>query len=237
MRRVHLLAKHVQDHGNQPPPSRKPLGGFDHEPTQEEIELVRNVFLLLGASAPRVVVFAGVASSRPCHEVCSRASQTLAGIVSGSVCIVDGNFREPSVHQYFGVPNLKGLSESTFEAGPIRQFTHQVPGSSLCVLPSGFHQVDPEPFLSSQSFLSRVAEMRHEFDHVLVAAPPVNLYSDACLLGRTSDGFVLVVEANSTRREQALKARETLEAVNVNVLGAVLNNRTFPIPEVIYNRL
>jgi Mrp family chromosome partitioning ATPase len=237
MRRVHLSAKHIQINKNEPPPSRKSLGGFDHEPTQEEIELVRNLFLLHGAGSPRVVVFAGVASNDGCPHVCGRASQTLAGVVSGSVCIVDGNFRAPSLDQYFGVPNLKGLTESTHESGPIRQFAQQLSGSNLWLLPSGFHQVDPEPFLSSQSFFSRVAEMRDEFDHVLVVAPPVNLYSDASLLGRLSDGFVLVVEANSTRREQALKARETLEAANVNVLGAVLNNRTFPIPEVIYNRL
>src|SRR5262245_17577826 len=237
MLRTPLFAKHIRNPKHQAPPPRKSLGRFDQDPTQEEIELVRNVFLLPGAGAPRVVVFAGVAAAGPCHHVCARASQTLAGIVSGSVCIVDGDFREPSMHRHFGLSNLKGLGESTLEAGPIKQFTQQVSGSNLWVLPSGFHQVDPEPFLSSQSFFSRVAEMRHEFDHVLVVGPPVTLYSDASLLGRLADGFVLVVEANSTRREQALKAKETLEAASVNILGAVLNNRTFPIPEAIYSRL
>ena len=231
-----FLTEH-QEKGNDFAASLNALGRFDRQPTQEEIELVRNVFLLPGPGAPRIVVFAGVALSHHAQNICARAAQILAGIVPGSVCVVDGNLREPSVHQYFGVPNLKGLSESTLEAGPIKQFTQQVGGSNLWVFPSGFHQVDPEPFLSSKSFFSRVAEMRHEFDHVLVVGPPVILYSDSSLLGRLSDGFVLVVEANTTRREQALKARETLEAANVNVLGAVLNNRTFPIPEAIYSRL
>src|SRR6476660_9781938 len=131
MNRVRLFLNQLHDKRDELAASPSSLGRFSHEPTQEEIELVRNVFLLNGSSsAPRVVVFAGVASSGPCHEVCARASQTLAAIVSGSVCIVDGNFREPSLHQYFGVPNLKGLSESALEAGPIMQFTHRVPGSN-----------------------------------------------------------------------------------------------------------
>jgi Mrp family chromosome partitioning ATPase len=35
----------------------------------------------------------------------------------------------------------------------------------------------------------------------------------------------------------ARKAKQTLEAANVRVLGTVLNNRTFPIPEKIYRML
>jgi len=47
----------------------------------------------------------------------------------------------------------------------------------------------------------------------------------------------LVVEANLTRREVARKAKESLESANVRLLGAVLNNRTFPIPETIYRNI
>jgi Mrp family chromosome partitioning ATPase len=48
---------------------------------------------------------------------------------------------------------------------------------------------------------------------------------------------VLVLEANSTRRVAARKAKQALEASSVRVLGTVLNNRTFPIPEKIYRML
>jgi len=46
-----------------------------------------------------------------------------------------------------------------------------------------------------------------------------------------------VLEANATRRESALRIAETLRATQIRVLGAVLNKRTFPIPEGLYNRL
>jgi len=57
------------------------------------------------------------------------------------------------------------------------------------------------------------------------------------VLGRMVDGVVLVLEANSTRREVALRVTESLKAMNIPVLGAVLNNRTFPIPAAVYKRL
>jgi Mrp family chromosome partitioning ATPase len=42
------------------------------------------------------------------------------------------------------------------------------------------------------------------------------------------------LEANSTRREAADKVAESLRAAQVTILGAVLNKRTFPIPESLY---
>ena len=68
-------------------------------------------------------------------------------------------------------------------------------------------------------------------------SPPVNVYSDAISLGQSADGVVLVVSANSTRKEAARKAKESLEMAGVCLLGAVMNKRTYPIPQVIYDRL
>lgn len=84
---------------------------------------------------------------------------------------------------------------------------------------------------------SRIAELREHFGYVLICAPPVNLSPDAILFGQFADGVVLVVKANSTRRATAVKVKESFEASNVRLLGAVLNDRTFPIPEALYRRL
>jgi len=80
-------------------------------------------------------------------------------------------------------------------------------------------------------------ELRSEFDYVLVDVPPIIQYADATLLGQLADGIVLILEANSTRRETMRKAKESLEAASLRLLGAVLNKRTFPIPEFLYRKL
>jgi len=84
---------------------------------------------------------------------------------------------------------------------------------------------------------ARIAELRKEFDYVLIDAPPLNSYSDGLVLAHLSDGVVMVLEANATRREAALRVAEDLRAKQVRVLGAVLNKRTFPIPDSLYHRV
>ena len=83
----------------------------------------------------------------------------------------------------------------------------------------------------------KLIELKNAFYFVLINAPGVNERSDAGVLGQIVDATVLVIEANSTRKAAALRAKKTLQAMNVRLLGTVLNNRTFPIPEELYCKL
>jgi capsular exopolysaccharide synthesis family protein len=205
--------------------------------TSEELELVHRLSSLAGDAAPRVVVFAGVEHGNGCTTVCSRLAQVLAGQVSGNVCLVDANFRSPSLHKLSGAANVRGFTEALVEKGAIRSYAKPSQTENLWLLTSGFHITNVDTLLSSESLRRRLGELKDEFKHVLLDAPPLNLYSDAKLLGQLADGLVMVLEANSTKRDTARKCKETLESARVKILGAVLNKRTLPIPDFVYRRL
>ena len=78
------------------------------------------------------------------------------------------------------------------------------------------------------------AELRKEFDFVLIDTAAMSVSNDAISLGSFSDGVVMVLKANASRRETARQAIQDLQGGNARVLGAVLNQRTFPIPDTIY---
>jgi receptor protein-tyrosine kinase len=83
----------------------------------------------------------------------------------------------------------------------------------------------------------RLSQLRDEFEYMLIDAPGTSVCGDAQLLGLVADAAILVVEANSTRRLTVRKVKESFNAAGVRLLGTVLNNRSFPIPESLYNRL
>jgi Mrp family chromosome partitioning ATPase len=91
--------------------------------------------------------------------------------------------------------------------------------------------------MNPEHLKSRFAELCAEFSYVLVDAPPASESAESLVFGRLAEGVVLVIEAHATRRESARKVKENLEAANVRLLGAVLNKRTFPIPESLYGKL
>jgi non-specific protein-tyrosine kinase len=61
-------------------------------------------------------------------------------------------------------------------------------------------------------------------DLVLLDAPPVIAATDAALLATKVGGVLLVVSAGHTKRDDAKRAKDLLEKVNANVVGAVLTN-------------
>ena len=83
----------------------------------------------------------------------------------------------------------------------------------------------------------RLVELRNEFEYSVIHGPAAGISSEAALLGELADGIILVLGANSTRRATARKIKDTLEATRSRILGTVLSERTFPIPERIYRRL
>lgn len=202
---------------------------------EEEIKLVERVFPGT-QNSPRVVLFAGLEDEVCCGPTCARVAELLAARSEGPVCIVDANFQTPSLHGYFGMDNLKGLAEATVESGPIQNFAQQIPEPDLWLIPSGkaaFHLRFPA---MADGLRVRMEELRETFRYVVIHSGRLRMETSAMLLSRWTDGVVLIVEANATRRDTARRVKEMLDVANVKLLGVVLNNRTFPIPEVIYRR-
>lgn len=196
-------------------------------------KLVQNLFL--GQQGSRRVVFSGIEPGCGATFTCAHAADWLAQ-TRGTVCVVDCNLRSPGLHEQFGKENHHGLSDALMGAGPIREFVHRI-SRNLWLLSCGSSAEAAQNLMSSERMRSRMSELRGTFDYVLIDAAPLNASNDAIVLGGQSDGVVLMLKANSSRREAARKAVQELQAANVRTLGAVLNQRTFPIPEKIYRAL
>ena len=204
---------------------------------EEEIKLIHRVFLLPGSQAPGMVVFCAVDQVPGAPGICARAAENLAAQATAPVCIIDGDLHSPTLHTYFGVENDRGLTDAVLESRSVRDSVYYLPGGNLALLPAGPRYGESPALCKSDQLRWLVARLREEFRYILVYAPPVISRVDAVVFGQVADGVVLIVESNSTRRETARKAKEALAAANVKILGAVLNNRTFPIPDFLYKKL
>jgi receptor protein-tyrosine kinase len=204
---------------------------------EETLRLVQRIFLQQKEKPPHAVLFAGIDHGNGCSQICLSVAETLASTVKGSVCLVEANFRSPSLPALLGTTNHYGLVDALMKEGPIRSFAKPVQADNVWLLSCGSLTADSPNLLNSDHIRARFEELRKEFDYVLVDAPPLNRYADATALGRLTDGLVLIVEAHSTRKEATLMVMESLRAAQIPVLGAVLNKRTFPIPESLYHRL
>ena len=168
---------------------------------EELVKLVQTVFLLPGKESPKVVVFTGAESGAGAPRSARELPKPWRPTWMKPVCLVDSNLRYPSLHLCMGVENAAGLGEALGNAEPIREYVRKLPADGLWLLSGGLISSPVASRINSSRLAARVGELRQEFRYILMDSPPVNVYSDAISLGQSADGAVLVVSANSTRKE------------------------------------
>jgi protein-tyrosine kinase len=202
---------------------------------EEQIRgLVRQVFLPGWPKPAHQVVLSPVDSKTDISSICMRVGLALSAQARGTTCLVEANLNSPGLQQVVE-KNGHDLIE-TQEPSDFRDSSRRL-SNQLWLIPRSVFIGEDESGLSGAWLRERLTELRRTFDYTILYGPPAALGSEAALLASLCDGMVLVVEANSTRRLAAQKVKEKLHAANARLLGAVLSERTFPIPETIYKKL
>lgn len=143
---------------------------------------------------------------------------------SGSkVLILDGDLRNPSIHKFFCHSNDIGLTNVLVENASYMDCLVHTGVKNLDILLCGPIPPNPADLLGSAKMVSLITALRDSYDYVIVDAAPVVVVTDAALLASICDGTILNICSEKTIIEGAIKAREMLNNVNANILGAVLN--------------
>ena len=93
---------------------------------------------------------------------------------------------------------------------------------------------NPHELLVSPRFGDLLAALRARYDVVIIDSPPVQLVSDALVIGAQSTGLIFVVKAENTPLPLAQRAIKRIEAANIPIFGVVLNQKDFKKAEKYY---
>lgn len=142
------------------------------------------------------------------------------------VLLVDADMRKPSLHNIFQVPNQKGLStiltsERPNPAAVIYPLEHQ----QLFLMTSGIQPPNPSELLASKQMNMLMQYFKEHYDLVVFDLPPILPVTDAQVLASKVDGTIFVIRYNSAHLHDVLQAKEMLQRVQANVIGAVFNDK------------
>lgn len=140
------------------------------------------------------------------------------------VLVIDGDLRKPTMHHALQVSNRLGLTNLLTNQLTITDVLQVSSVPNLQIITSGPIPPNPSEILSSKKMLSVLDELKQQFDIILIDAPPAIAVTDAQIIATRSDGVILVVNSDKTKRDVVLKAKQNLENVRARILGVVLNN-------------
>ena len=141
-------------------------------------------------------------------------SRTLAE--SGKkILMVDADLRKSVMAARYHIQGIdKGLSH---------YLTGQAEVEGLCITVAGPLSPDPTSILDSEQFEQFIEKVRDMFDYVIIDAPPLGVVIDAVIIGKYTDGAVIVIEQGVIKRKIVQDVIKQLKRGEVRILGAVLN--------------
>ncbi|MBI2920418.1 MAG: polysaccharide biosynthesis tyrosine autokinase [Planctomycetes bacterium] len=148
------------------------------------------------------------------------------------VVVIDADLRKGNLHEIFGVPNDRGVSEAgldetgqpvILEVDALLKDTSE-PGLKL--LSSGPPCANPVALLKGSAFKALLAETQQKADTIFMDVPAVLTAVDPLLLTAMADGIIFVAAAGESKREDVAYAKKLLENTHGRFVGAVLTKAT-----------
>jgi capsular exopolysaccharide synthesis family protein len=142
------------------------------------------------------------------------------------VILVDTDFRRPSLHKIFDIPNVHGLSNVFLDAeANVSDYLQDTMVENLRLLSCGPLPPNPAEVLSSERMKVVVEILLTKADIVLFDSPPVLVVTDAAVLSTymLEGGVLIVVEIGKTHRGMIKRAVEELQRVRPNLIGVIVN--------------
>ncbi|MBR4073398.1 MAG: CpsD/CapB family tyrosine-protein kinase [Clostridia bacterium] len=180
-----------------------------------------NLMFLLAQQNGKIVAF----TSSNASEGKSTTSVNVAIAFSqlgGKVLVVDADLRRSSIHKKLRLENEDGISNVLAGFSEFSKAVQSI-NPNLDVLTAGPIPPNPSELLGSPKLTELFDKLREEYDYIIIDTPPLNVVTDALLIGPKTDGIILVVRDEFTPHDTVKRAIDAAEFANIKILGAVMN--------------
>ena len=206
----------------------------------EQYKILRTNVLSLnrGSSGGKVVMVTSAIHS----EGKTITSLNLAMAIAQStqkpkVLLIDADLRRGRLARYLGVNQKVGLSNVLSGKVGLDEALFKIDIENVTFMASGTVPENPAELLDSARMKQLLSEVKTQFDHILIDTSPIISVTDAGIVGSQADGVIMVIQAGRTQRGIVKRATELLEQTHAKLLGHVLTNIEYHLPEYIYRYL
>jgi len=198
------------------------------------LELIKTVFQAVGDEGKlrnRVVAFTSATPAEGVSYVVDLIAKELALQTNKRVLRIDASaLRE----LYLADANyVARYCEETEVENLLTIATGQTKARAVTARGSRLSDFDTNP----EYRIACIKALRWNFDYVLIDCGSLAASADATTLAPLVDGVSVIVKAAQTRRAQIKRSQQMIENAGGNFLGFVLNQRRYPVPNWIYQRL
>ncbi len=201
----------------------------------ESYRALRTSLLLTSVGAPPKIILITSALPQEGKTTTSINTATVLAQKGTRVLLIDADLRRPSIHKTLGMGPRAGLSNVLTGGTTVQQATvRSALLPNLFILPAGTPPPNPAELLASAQMVDLLAELREQYDHIVIDTPPTLSVTDAVVLSTRADAVVLVIRSGQTTKPALRRSRDILAQVNARISGVLLNAVDLNSPDYYY---
>ena len=135
---------------------------------------------------------------------------------------VDADLRRGTGRNLFHLPKRIGITSYMAGQCTLQDIIQQTEVTNLSFISAGPVPPNPTELLSSPEFSQFLEELKNQFDIIIVDTPPL-IVADTLHISANVDGCLYVVNAESSKVEQAIYSIELLKQVQAPLIGSIIN--------------
>ncbi|MGH7696598.1 MAG: GumC family protein [Gemmatimonadaceae bacterium] len=141
--------------------------------------------------------------------------------------LIDGDIRRGRLHEtkpLIDCSQSPGLVEHLAGEATLAEVIRETTHANLCVIPCGARRRQGPELLASEAMQRLIAELRAQFDAIIVDSAPLAAGIDPYALGAASGAMLVVLRAGETDTKLAQAKLGTIDRLPVRLIGSVLND-------------
>ena len=166
-------------------------------------------------------------SSSASQEGKSTFSANLAALTAQlgkKVLLIDANFHQPKQHEIWQLSNSLGLAYLLKNMAKFEDIV-QSPCLNLDIITTGFFIGCSLSLFQLETMQQLIEQVKKQYDLIIFDTPPINLYPDALIINKFTDGMVLVGRTGITNSDNLIRAKELIDKLQPIILGVVVNDK------------
>lgn len=172
----------------------------------------------------KTLVCTSLSSKISIREFSSELSRAIAK-GNEKVLLIDGDFRNPRLHEEFNLSNEDGLSDILLGKYNFEEIVNKYEDEiNLDILTTGKTNEKALELLSSNKMKNVLSNLYNNYDFIIIKSHPLNNVMDSVALANMADGIILGLKTKDNKIKEVKSAKKFLERVGVNTIGAILED-------------
>ncbi|WP_201607411.1 polysaccharide biosynthesis tyrosine autokinase [Psychrobacter okhotskensis] len=195
----------------------------------------------LTAQSAKVILITGESPGVGKSFISANLSEVFAQL-NKKILVIDADMRLGELHKMFNMSQYNGLADYLMQDNSqltqvaniqkgnavsnlgIADFIHPTAMDHIDFIPRGKHPHNPASLLMNDNFGQLMAELKSQYDYIIIDSPPVLAASDAMVLGQYADKVLMVTRYDDSIEGQLVYAVKQMTKSNIQVDGIILND-------------